>query len=874
MTIERGTRLGPYEVVSQIGEGGMGVVWQARDTRLERVVAIKVLPAEYAESAQFRLRFDREAKAISSLNHPHICTLFDVGDGYLVMELLDGESLADRIRKGPLLLEQVLRYGTQIAQALDAAHRQGIVHRDLKPGNVMLTKSGAKLLDFGLAKNAPFSALASGFGHADQATEHKPLTAEGMILGTFQYMAPEQLEGAEADARTDIFALGALLYEMATGKRAFAGNSKTSLIAAIVSSEPAPIASVAPMTPPALEHVVKRCLEKDPDDRWQSAHDIAGELQWISEAGSQAGVAAPLTMRRKTRERLAWSMAALFLLAALALGVQALFRTQDSVRQVRSAVLPPEGVQLPLTDEAPGNAVPSPDGKRLVYLGSLSEGGSSLYLHDLASGEVRMLPETADAQYPFWSPDSRWIGFFTRTGGAMNKIDTEGGPPVRIAGAINGKGGTWNAAGEIVFTPDFGSPLSVVSAAGGEVREVTKLDLARHNSHRHPRFLPDGRRFLFFARSIQAGLESSVMLGSLDGAEPRELMRSATQAEYTDGHILFVRGETLMAQRFDPDRGELEGEPRPLAEGVMAFGGASFSTVAAAREGILVYHSGSPVTLQSLEWRDAKTGAVDATIGDPAAFRGSSLSRSAQLVAATIVTDGESDLWTIETGGGMARRIPEIGEQLNPVWTLDEKSLAYASNLKGRFGLYRRTVDGGDRVETLLESQDDLFPLQYLSDGTLLVVLSNARPTAETRDGIYVLEPGARQLTPLLNGALFASVSPDSRWIAWQVRVKDGADLFIAKYPALDGRRQLMNGTEIYSFFWSANGRELYYADRKSQLFAIDIQGDTFASPRQVPITDFAIGTSADGRRILAFANPEKPQTSTIRMIQNWKSAD
>jgi serine/threonine protein kinase len=349
MEINQGTQLGPYQIVKSIGAGGMGEVWQARDARLDRNVAIKILPRGLAHNAGLLERFEREAKAISSLNHPHICTLHDVGqttlDGqpeathYLVMELIDGESLGDLLKKGPLPLQQVLEYGWQIASALDAAHRQGIIHRDLKPDNVMLTRAGAKLLDFGLAKatqekQAPLDGLTS------VETQARPLTQEGTILGTFQYMAPEQLEGLDADARTDIFALGALLYEMATGKRAFTGSNKTSLIASIVAAQPEPISVVTDMTPPALDHLVRRCLEKDPDDRWQSAHDVASQLQWISQAGSQAGVPTTLTMRRKTREKLAWTLAAAASIVAIALGVLQLTQPQPDVRTIKAEILP------------------------------------------------------------------------------------------------------------------------------------------------------------------------------------------------------------------------------------------------------------------------------------------------------------------------------------------------------------------------------------------------------------------------------------------------------------------------------------------------------------------------------------------------------
>jgi serine/threonine protein kinase len=359
MSVQTGTRLGPYEILSPLGAGGMGEVWRAKDTRLDRDVAIKVLPIGFATNDLFRQRFEREAKAISQLNHPNICTLYDIGQmetvassavlsvtgtstlHYIVMELLEGESLSDRLKKGPLPTREVLRYGREIASALDAAHRRGIIHRDLKPGNVMLTKSGAKLVDFGLARTATDVKTQINVTHLPTAAE--PLTQEGMILGTFQYMAPEQLEGIDADARTDIFALGAVLYEMATGRRAFQGNSKTSLIAAIVTSQPEPISSVSPLTPPALDHIVQKCLEKDPDSRWQSAHDVASELQWMSEAGSKAGIAVPLMIRRKTRERLLWILTFVFAILSVALGIGYISRTPKIPPAVRASLSPPSG---------------------------------------------------------------------------------------------------------------------------------------------------------------------------------------------------------------------------------------------------------------------------------------------------------------------------------------------------------------------------------------------------------------------------------------------------------------------------------------------------------------------------------------------------
>ena len=413
MPVQAGSRLGPYELTAPIGAGGMGEVWRGKDTRLDRSVAVKILPAAFAEDEERRQRFEREAKAISSLNHPHICTLFDVGhEGdahFLVMELLEGEVLADRLQKGPLPLDQVVKLGAQVAEALSAAHKQGIVHRDLKPGNVVLTKTGAKLLDFGLARTGAGTPAFSD--STALPTEARPLTTAGTILGTFQYMAPEQLEGAEADARTDIFALGALLYEMATGRRAFDGKSKTSLIAAILSTQPPPISSVQPVMPPALDHVVKKCLEKDPDDRWQSAHDVASELRWIGEAGSQAGVPATLSLRRRSRERLAWLLAGGLGLLWLLTLVPATLHWRERAPEsppVRFTIPPPDQTAF-LSFDVP--AV-SPDGKRIVFVAAPAGGTRALWMRPLDSLSAQPLPGTEGGLLPFWSPDGRAVAFF------------------------------------------------------------------------------------------------------------------------------------------------------------------------------------------------------------------------------------------------------------------------------------------------------------------------------------------------------------------------------------------------------------------------------------------------------------------------------
>ncbi len=442
MPLAAGSRLGPYEIVSPLGAGGMGEVYKARDTRLGRTVAVKVLPTHIALSPEVRQRFEREAKTISQLSHPHICALYDVGrEGeteYLVMEYLEGETLSDRLVKGPLTLEQTLKYGVEIAEALDTAHRREIVHRDLKPGNVMLTKSGVKLLDFGLAKAlpSPGGRGVGGEGPTSLPTQ-QGLTQEGTILGTFQYMAPEQLEGKEADARTDIFAFGAVLYEIATGRKAFSGTTQASLITAIMSAEPPSISSLRPMSPPALDRVVKKCLAKDPEDRWQNAADLGSELKWIGESGSQAGVAAPIVSHPKSRERVAWAVASVALLGAAALAVILWRRPPPPRRALQFNVSPPEkstfGESFAL----------SPDGRELVFEAAL-EGRIMLWLRPLNSVEARPITGTEGGLSPFWSPDGRYLGFFAD--GKLKKIAVSGGPAQALADASVPRGGAWNIA--------------------------------------------------------------------------------------------------------------------------------------------------------------------------------------------------------------------------------------------------------------------------------------------------------------------------------------------------------------------------------------------------------------------------------------------
>jgi len=879
VTLAAGSRLGPYEILSAVGAGGMGEVYKAKDTRLERIVAVKVLPARLSESPEFRQRFEREAKTISQLSHPHICTLYDVGhhEGveYLVMEFLEGETLTERLAKGPLPLEQVLRFGIETADALEKAHRQGIVHRDLKPGNVMITKSGVKLVDFGLAKlAAPQSGgvLSSFSVLPTQAGEN--LTAEGTILGTFQYMAPEQLEGKEADARTDIFALGLVLYEMATGRKAFSGKSQASLIAAIIHTQPEAISSVAPMTPPALDRVVKTCLAKDPDDRFQTAHDVKLQLQWIAEGGSAVGLPAPVAAKRKSREKLAWTLVPVAALAAAAATALVIRLRSEPPRVVLSTLLPPEKSSFE-------SIALSPDGRRMAFVAT-SSGINMLWVRPLSGLSAQPLAGTDGASYPFWSPDSRFLGFFA--GGKLKKIEASGGPPQTLADAATGRGGTWNRDGVILFAPTSRDSVHRVSAAGGEASPVTKLDAAASEfSHRWPLFLPDGRRFLYLAQTFVAATEkNSIYAASLDGGERKLLFKANTNVAYAPpGHLLFHRERMLLARPFDPKSLRFMEEAFPVAENVQFFANFASAVFTASENGLIAYQTGSGGGQTQLTWLDRSGKAIGA-VGAPGYYTNPRLSHDGRRLAVSMEdSQGVGDIWLHDLERNTPTRFTfDPSADFTPLWSPDDSRVVFASARKGAGDLYQKDAAGTVNEEPLLASNALKVPNDWSPDGRFLLYQDND-PKTKTIWDLWTYSAADRKATRFLQtpfSEVLGRFSPDGRWIAYHSNESGKEEVYVVPFPGPGGKWQIStSGGRAPA--WTRGGREIVYQAPGDEIMAVEVRSaPTFQAgiPRALFKTNLRLppgrqfDVTPDGERFLINLRSGDQASDPVTLVQNW----
>jgi len=843
----------------------MGEVYRARDTRLDRTVAIKILPAEFSADHERRQRLSREARAISSLSHPNICALYDVGhqDGtdYLVMEHLEGESLADRLEKGPLPTDQVLRIGIEIAGALACAHGQGVVHRDLKPGNIMLAKAGAKLLDFGLAKGGVTPAV----NLTDMPTASKSLTAEGKVVGTFQYMSPEQAEGKEVDARSDIFSFGAVLYEMATARPAFEGKTQASLAAAILERDPPPVSSLVPESPPVLDRIVKLCLAKDREERWQSAQDLKLELAWLAEGASTGGAPGAAGSKERPRERLAWGAAAALFLLAVVLAMIHWRSAPPPIPVIRASLLPTAGSSF-----VPYNFALSPDGTRLAYVAAGPDGRSTLWVRLLSAATAQQVSGTEDAAYPFWAPDSRRIGFFGE--GKLKTVSTAGGAVKVLCEAPVGRGGSWNRDGTIIFAPSVATPLSRVPDSGGDPVAVTPPPRkGSGQGHRWPYFLPDGRHFLFFSdwSSPEDPQGNGIYVGSVDGGPAKLVSSDLTgNVEFASGRLLYLHDRSLVAQPFDPERLEFTGPAVPVAEQeVIQDPGFHHAGFSASQNGMVVIQSTSAFSTRLL-WFDRTGKEVGQVPG--VGYWDPRLSPDGRFlaVAADDARNGKTYIHVIDLARGISTRLTDGGSEETPVWSRDSKRIVYTT-LEGKSvaiceipadgsGSPRLLVKGSLRMVNDLSPSGDVVYMDFAKGIPFLGVYSDSdHHVAEFADGAE------------------ARISPDGKWIARIEPRTRYQEIFVQPFPDSGARIQISQGGGTQPV-WGHDGKEVYYIgpDRKLMAVTFDPQKKTAGAPRELFQTHivgptfvlFQYDLAPDGRFLINSLNPD----SALTLIANW----
>ncbi len=823
MAFPAGTKFGPYEIQSLLGAGGMGEVYRARDTRLDRAVAIKVLASHLSSSPELKQRMEREARAISSLNHPNICHLYDIGshDGtdYLVMEFLEGETLAARLRRGAMPFNEALKIGAAVAEALAVAHRHGIVHRDLKPGNIMLTKAGAKLMDFGLAKSAvtgfdtagASAPLLSAARTISEASPISPLTTAGAVVGTIQYMSPEQVEGQEVDGRTDVFSFGAVLYEMITGKRAFEGKSQLSVASAILEKEPDSISTLKPMTPPALDRTIRKCLAKSLEERWQSAGDLATQLTWMMDTSATGpGVAAQGTERPEHWGRFSWLVGALLSMLLIG-GVwvwMSLHRATAVGQVMRFSMELPEGDALGGTWYWYPSIAISADGSQVAYV-THRGGDSQIYLRPIGDTTPRAIPGTERADMPFFSPDGQWLGIYA--GGKIKKVPLAGGPTVTIAETAF-KGGTWGSDGTIYFGD--GSGLMKVAATGGEPQRVTTLDARSGETDQvFPEVLPGGKALLFTVLNMQQPSfdEADIALVELATGKRKILIKQGTDPHYvSSGHLVFIRAGELLAVPFDVDHLEIKGAAVPVVENVLENPRIGAGQYAVSKDGLLVYIPGGVTYGEHEMVMVDRAGNAKPLTSNKRPYEDFTISPDGKYLAITI--EGPvTNTWIHDIARDTETRFNFGIENRDPTWTPDGKRIAYSGFKDGKYAVLWKPLDGSAPEEPLILSDHSADAWFFSPDGGTLLY-ADWQFGGALNIGALPLQDRehARLIFPAKYNVEWAILSPDGKWIAYDSDESGRPEVYVAPYPALEPRERISTDGGLHPL-WAPNGRELYY---------------------------------------------------------------
>jgi Tol biopolymer transport system component len=885
MAITIGQKLGPYEIVEKAGAGGMGEVYKARDSRLDRTVALKILPDSFAGNPQFRERFEREAKAISSLNHGHICTLYDIGrengTNYLVMEFLEGETLAERLSRGPIPFVETLQIAIQIASGLDSAHKQGLIHRDLKPGNIMLTKDGAKLLDFGLAKIQ----YSNGADALTGITQTTPLTGVNTILGTVQYMAPEQLEGKEADARSDIFAFGAIMYEMVTGKRAFEGTSSATLIAAIIERNPVSISAIMPDTPPLFERLVQKCLSKDPSKRWQSASDLLDELRWISQAGSQVGLPARVAARRKFKFDLARAIGAIFIVSTLVFAFL-YYRSETKAAPESPVARYTVNIKQGLLNIFWPRI--SPDAKTIAFHAQDSAGTDRIWVRPVNSLEAYPLLNTENAKRFFWSPGGSHVAFFV--GNQLKRIPITGGQAQLICQGPNGSDGCWSVSDLIIFDGGPTDTMKIVPAGGGVPRPAALIDTTTHEyAYAWPWFLPDGKHFIFTC-SVREGPGNTrssdrIKLGSVESTNSvtlYELAENIDRIEYSnEGYILFVTQDNLMGLPFDANKLEVTGEPKPIA---MKIGAASNTyAFSVSNNGTLLYQTNNQSSMSQMVWVD-RTGKEIQTVGKPGKLGDIALSPDESKVAYTMNDDrvNTPDIWIYDLKRNVPTRLtfdPAIDG--TPVWSPDGHMIYFATNRNEQFfSVYRKSANGiGDAELVYASDSSHVGSADITPDGTKLLI----HIVASSWDvGILHLDE-SKQVDGLYSSTFFEAmpvVSPNGKYVAYVSTESGRREIYVTRIDGTGGKWQISTEHANYPR-WSGDGSELYYLTYDNQLMTVAVSTagnfeagnpvELFRTRLDVASTaSYPYDVSDDGKRFLLNTELTNSDPGEIVVVQNW----